>query len=81
MLMKPLVMDQRWMQEVPRERGQALAKDLGMEFFETSAKGNERVEEVCPPQGVVLQTSAVVVCSQSMCWLSCAGILCADETD
>jgi len=31
--------------EVPRERGQALAKDLGMEFFETSAKGNERVEE------------------------------------
>lgn len=32
---------------VPFSRGQALANEFGIKFFETSAKSNINVEEVC----------------------------------
>ena len=41
--------DTNRMQVVDRERGDQLAKEYGIKFFETSAKNNENVTEVSLP--------------------------------
>ena len=50
--------------KVPYSQGQALADEFGIQFFETSAKNNIKVDEVCgsrlpkTPCGPLLCTSA-----------------------
>ena len=48
---------------VPFSKGQALADELGIPFFETSAKNNINVTEVRLPTSLVILTSATALAS------------------
>ena len=61
---------------VPYSKGQALADEFGIQFFETSAKSNLKVDEVsicspvCLPACVFLESHSVssLLCVLLWCW-------------
>ena len=49
--------------KVPYSQGQALADEFGIQFFETSAKNNIKVDEVSPARlAIVCQAACTRLC-------------------
>ena len=51
--------------KVPYSQGQALADEFGIQFFETSAKNNIKVDEVCHG---TLPSEALLGSAQPLIW-------------